>query len=170
MATLDKTVLIPVDVEENFSDSLLLSAYSITTGVPPSEITRYEQLEFISLSADQDIGNLIIMAMDSGNNLSISISGSHKLSIFDQNEIKTITRGSSDLIEPPLTSDSFDDLDPEEKQCFSYVIDPRFTITINYTLTYRSTFDGLSSFETVDFTQVVSNDWDRYIPTFLTFI
>lgn len=171
MATLDKTTLENVIVEDYFNDTVVLIADSVTTGTPPNETTDYEELVFLSLSADQDIGELSSTVSDVGNDLSINIYGNHKLEIFDQNIIKTITRGSSDLIEEPLTSNSFGDLDPEQQQCFSYQIDTR-TITVNYTLAYASIppLGGLSSLETVNFTQNVTNDYSVSIPTFLTFI
>ena len=103
-----------------FNDTLTLIADSITTGAPPNETTNYEQLEFFSLSADVDIGELSSDVTTVGNDLSINIYGHHKLEIFDQNIIKTITRGSSDLIEEPLITQSFGDLDPEERQVFSF--------------------------------------------------
>lgn len=170
MATLDKTALISVDVEENFTDQIKLIADSQTSGVPPNEITEYESLEFVSLSADQDISELSSFASQDNNDLVITISGNHKLELFDQNEIKAITRGSSDKLEDPIITDSFDDLNPDDQQVFSFIIDQRLSITVNFELEYISTFQGLSSLETANFTQVVSNDWDRYIPTFLTFI
>lgn len=167
MATLDKNILNSVLVENAFNESVTLVADSLVN----QTITLYETLEFLSLSADQDIGELSSNVYDSGNNLVIDISGNHKLEIFDQNIIETIKRGSSDLLEEPLTSNSFDELDSEERQCFNYQIDTR-TITVNFTITYSSIPPGgnLSSLETSNFTQDVSNDFSISIPIFLTFI
>lgn len=162
MASLNKSSIEPVQVEDYFNDTILLVADYLTTD--------YESLVFVSLTADENIDALSSTAILIGDDLSINIYGKHKIKIFDQNIIKSISRGSSDLLETPLITNSFDTLDPIERQVYSYQIDQR-TIPITFTLQYISIPPlGLSSLETVNFTQQVFNDYSSTISTFLSYI
>jgi len=166
MATLNKTVLEEVLVEDYFYDTIILIADSRIIGTPPNETTEYESLSFISLTANEDITELSSNNIASGEDLNINIFGNHILELFDQNVIKSIPRGSSDLIDIPLTSNGFDEIDPIENQVFSYIADQR-TITVTFDLKYNSSFDGINN---ISFTQQVSNDYSVGIKTLSSYI
>jgi hypothetical protein len=170
MAELLQSFISPVLVEETFTDSVELSAETRTVGVEPNTSTQTESLSFISLSADQPIDDIVVNTSNNGDNITVSLSGNHMIEIFDQNVILSIPRGSSDLIDTPLTSTGFSEIDSDERQVFKYIVDQR-TITVNYALTYTYNFPFEPPLTATDyFTQDVSNDYSVSIPTFLEHI
>lgn len=166
MAELLQSNIATVTVEDTFTDSVEISAEERIVGM----LTETESLSFISLSADEIIPEINITDSFSGDNLIVALSGNHVFDIFDQNEILSIPRGSSDRIDTPLTSNGFEDLDPDERQVYKFVVDQR-TITVTYTLTYAHRFPSEDwTISTDTFTQNVENNFNVPINTFLQYI
>lgn len=124
---------------------------------------------------DVDIGNSRIPNLDVdlvqvGGDFRVDLSGTHEYALFDQISIKSITRGSSDLIEEPSEDTSFNDIDPVEQQVFNYQPDPRPTITITITVYFDITLGVSMSSDSLQFTQVVTNNYDDIAETLLQYI
>jgi hypothetical protein len=164
MASLNKNSIVAVTLTIGFSDTITLVR------------SDNETLEFVSLTANRPIPNLTISSSKSNGNLVISISGKHEMiDVFQNNQIRHIPRESAvqydlgalndspgpenirkffredSILNPEIieVSNSFSDIDKEERRVFDLL--PQMSDTITYTLNYTNN----SSSASATFTQLV---------------
>lgn len=161
MATQNKFSISSVTTGVAFSDSVTIIAEDKAITPPPS---NWENLTFIDYSVNKDISGVSVTVNKVGNNLVVSVSGNHGIDPFN-NVIRHFTRGRSTKWESPQTDDSFADIDPEERQVYSWT--PDFSnVTVTYTINYTN--DGVP--ESKSFTQLITPNYNPEIPTFLNSI
>lgn len=139
---LSTTTLNPYFINQEFTETI-----SVTYTDPESANN-----EVLSVSPLVPVNSINI----NFTNTDITISGYYDASIFDQNIIKTITRGKSDKLEAPTEVRSFNSINTT-KQVISFKPDPRNSITFSYEVI---TSDGQDIV-----TQEVLNDYSRAIPS-----
>ena len=139
---------------------------SITIGKPEVTIIITEdENEFTSENSDS--GNIIseisnhALSIDSGVSVStttssITFSGSYE-DIFDQDEIKSLPNGESDITTTPTLSSSFDSV-PAGHFVFSAIQDPRTSINVTYNVLV--VYDTGTHTDTI--THIISTDTETF--------
>lgn len=156
MATISPSSIASKEVGQSFSNLITTIIADLLVGSPAT----YEELVFTSWTANKLVPNVSLISSLIGDDLQISVSGTHTYDPFTNNKVTHIPRGSSDRVDTPIVSQSFPD--KVERQVFKWQPDEG-PVTVTFTVNYTADLVP----ESKQFTQQVTVDIDDFIPTFL---